>query len=121
MQYNFNNKYFNWAITVAFFICLYFLLVQYNKVRKLEKFKSETIDKIKSEKEQFIKNNYSLIDSLKNELHQSDIIIENSNKKIDSLNNVKEKIKVVYKDRIKEIDNYDSNELSKYWEDVFKD
>ena len=117
MQYNFNNKYFNWAISVGFLICLYFLISVYKKKMELEKYRDNSIEQIKREKEELIKENLSFIDSLKSNIKQYEIIIEKSNTTIDSLLQEKAKVKIIYIQKIKGIEGLNANALANYWKD----
>jgi preprotein translocase subunit YajC len=110
-----NEKLFSWIITVAFLVCLYFLLSVYRQNRELEKYRDNSIEQIKIEKEKVIKSNYDYIDSLKSEINSYQISINKANTTIDSLSKVKSKVKYIYIEKIKEIQGLNANSLTNYW------
>lgn len=120
-NFNFNGKIFSFIISVAFLVCLYFLLSVYKENRELEKYRDNSIEKLKQEKEQMIKANYHYIDSLKENIRQYEIAINKANTTIDSLDNEKSKVKFVYIERIKEIIRFNADSLTKYWENELSD
>lgn len=119
-NFNFNEKFFSWVMSIAFIVCLYFLISTYSDKIKMQKSQTEIIEKMKKEKELTIKANYIYIDSLKRELIKSDIIINRANSTIDSLQHEKNKIKIVYVEKIKEIKGYDSGKIIEYWKNEFE-
>lgn len=120
-NFNFNGKIFSFIISVAFLVCLYFLLSVYKQNRELEKYRDNSIEKLKQEKEQMIKANYHYIDSLKENIRQYEIAIDKANTTIDSLDKEKSKVKFVYIERIKEIIRFNADSLTKYWENELSD
>jgi uncharacterized membrane protein len=114
-KFDINQKLFSWIITVAFLVCLYFLLSLYKKNRELEKYRDTSIEQIKIEKEKVIKANYDYIDSLKSEIKSYEISIDKANTTIDSLSKVKSKVKYIYIEKIKEIQGFNANSLTNYW------
>ena len=116
-HFNFNGKIFSFIISVAFLVCLYFLLSVYKQNRELEKYRDNSIEKLKQEKEQMIKANYHYIDSLKENIRQYEIAIDKANITLDSLSKVKAKVKYVYIEKIKEIKGFNANSLTNYWKD----
>ena len=115
--FDMNEKLFSWIITVAFLVCLYFLLSVYRQNRELEKYRDNSIEQIKIEKEKVIKANYDYIDSLKSEINSYEISINKANTTLDSLSKVKSKVKYVYIEKIKEIKGFNANSLTNYWKD----
>ena len=114
-EFDMNEKLFSWIITVAFLVCLYFLLSVYRQNRELEKYRDNSIEQIKIEKEKVIKSNYDYIDSLKSEINSYQISINKANTTIDSLSKVKSKVKYIYIEKIKEIQGLNANSLTNYW------
>jgi hypothetical protein len=114
-EFNISQKLFSWIITVAFLVCLYFLLSVYRQNRELEKYRDNSIEQIKIEKEKVIKANYDYIDSLKSEINSYQISINKANTRIDSLSKVKSKVKYIYIEKIKEIQGLNANSLTNYW------
>ena len=114
-EFNISQKLFSWIITVAFLVCLYFLLSVYRQNRELDKYRDNSIEQIKIEKEKVIKANYDYIDSLKSEINSYQISINKANTTIDSLSKVKSKVKYIYIEKIKEIQGLNANSLTNYW------
>jgi hypothetical protein len=84
---------------------------------ELEKYRDNSIEQIKREKEKLIKANFDYIDSLKGNIKQYEIIIEKSNTTIDSLLQEKAKVKIIYIEKIKGIEGLNANALTNYWKD----
>jgi preprotein translocase subunit YajC len=116
-NFNFNGKIFSFIISVAFLVCLYFLLSVYRQNRELEKYRDNSIEELKKQKEEMIKSNYHYIDSLKSSIRQYEIAIDKANTTLDSLSKVKAKVKYVYIEKIKEIKGFNANSLTNYWKD----
>jgi len=116
-KFDINEKLFSWIISMAFLVCLYFLLSVYRQNRELEKYRDNSIEQIKIEKEKVIKANYDYIDSLKSEINSYQISINKANTTIDSLSKVKSKVKYIYIEKIKEIQGFNANSLTNYWKD----
>lgn len=116
-KFDINEKLFSWIISMAFLVCLYFLLSVYRQNRELEKYRDNSIEQIKIEKEKVIKANYDYIDSLKSEINSYEIAIDKANTTIDSLSKVKSKVKYIYIEKIKEIQGFNANSLTNYWKD----
>lgn len=116
-NFNFNGKIFSFIISVAFLVCLYFLLSVYRQNRELEKYRDNSIEELKKQKEEMIKSNYHYIDSLKSSIRQYEIDIDKANTTLDSLSKVKAKVKYVYIEKIKEIKGFNANSLTNYWKD----
>ena len=116
-KFDINEKLFSWIISVAFLVCLYFLLSVYKQNRELEKYRDNSIEELKKQKEEMIKANYNYIDSLKSSIRQYEIAIDKANTTLDSLYKVKAKVKYVYIEKIKEIKGFNANSLTNYWKD----
>lgn len=116
-KFDINEKLFSWIISVAFLVCLYFLLSVYKQNRELEKYRDNSIEELKKQKEEMIKANYHYIDSLKSSIRQYEIAIDKANTTLDSLYKVKAKVKYVYIEKIKEIKGFNANSLTNYWKD----
>jgi uncharacterized membrane protein len=116
-KFDINEKLFSWIISVAFLVCLYFLLSVYKQNRELEKYRDNSIEELKKQKEEMIKSNYHYIDSLKSSIRQYEIDIDKANTTLDSLSKVKAKVKYVYIEKIKDIKGFNANSLTNYWKD----
>ena len=116
-KFDINEKLFSWIISVALLVCLYFLLSVYKQNRELEKYRDNSIEELKKQKEEMIKANYHYIDSLKSSIRQYEIAIDKANTTLDSLYKVKAKVKYVYIEKIKEIKGFNANSLTNYWKD----
>ena len=109
------DKLLAWLSTVAFLVCLYFLISVYIQKRDLEELRDNNMEQLKNEKKELIKENYEFIDSLKGNIMQYELEIQKSNSTIDSLKNRKVNIKYIYIEKIKEIKELDANTLNNYW------
>ena len=109
------DKLLAWIMTIAFLICLYFLFSVYNQKRDLEKFRDNSIEKLKNEKKEIIKANYEYIDSLKGNIIQYQLDIQKANLTIDTLISRKADIKYIYIEKVKEIKELSANSLNNYW------
>ena len=116
-KFDINEKLFSWIISVALLVCLYFLLSVYKQNREVEKYRDNSIEELKKQKEEMIKANYHYIDSLKSSIRQYEIAIDKANTTLDSLSKVKAKVKYVYIEKIKEIKGFNANSLTNYWKD----
>lgn len=116
-EFNISQKLFSWLISVAFLVSLYFLISVYKQKMELEKYRDNSIEQIKREKEKLIKANFDFIDSLKGNIRQYEIIIEKSNTTIDILLQEKAKVKIIYIQKIKGIEGLNANALANYWKD----
>jgi hypothetical protein len=109
------DKLLAWLSTMAFLVCLYFLISVYIQKRDLEQFRDNSMEKLKNEKKELIKRNYEFIDSLKGNILQYELEIKKANSTIDSLKNRKVNIRYIYIEKIKEIKELDANSLNNYW------
>jgi hypothetical protein len=109
------DKLLAWLSTIAFLVCLYFLMSVYIQKRDLEKLRDNSIDRLKNEKKELIKANYEIIDSLKGNILQYELEIKKANSTVDSLKNRKIDIKYIYIEKIKEIKELDATSLNDYW------
>ena len=109
------DKLLAWLSTMAFLVCLYFLISVYIQKRDLEKLRDNSIDRLKNEKKELIKRNYEFIDSLKGNILQYELEIKKANSTIDSLKNRKVNIRYIYIEKIKEIKELDATSLNDYW------
>lgn len=109
------DKLLAWLSTMAFLVCLYFLISVYIQKRDLEELRDNNMEQLKNEKKELIKENYEFIDSLKGNIMQYELEIQKSNSTIDSLKNRKVNIKYIYIEKIKEIKELDANTLNNYW------
>jgi len=109
------DKLLAWLSTMAFLVCLYFLMSVYIQKRDLEKLRDNSIDRLKNEKKELIKANYEIIDSLKGNILQYELEIKKANSTVDSLKNRKVDIKYIYIEKIKEIKELDATSLNDYW------
>jgi len=109
------DKILAWLSTMAFLVCLYFLISVYIQKRDLEKFRDNSMEELKNEKKELIKKNYEFIDSLKGNILQYELEIKKANSTIDSLKNRKVNIRYIYIEKIKEIKELDANSLNDYW------
>lgn len=120
-RFGINEKLFSWIVTTALIVCLYFLMSIYRQNRVLEKYRDNSIEEIKKQKEEMIKANYHYIDSLKENIKRYEVEINNANMTIDSLSKEKDKVKIIYIEKIKEIKGFNANSLTNYWKNELSD
>ena len=116
-KFDINEKLFSWIVSVALLVCLYFLLSVYRQNRELQKYRDNSIQELKKQKEEMIKANYHYIDSLKINIRQYEIAINKANTTLDSLSKEKSKVKYIYIEKIKDIKRLNANSLTNYWKD----
>ena len=115
------EKLYIYGLLAALIACVIITVFTFFMARRYKKQYEKGLSEIRAEKEKDIKLRDLRIRALQWDNMLKDFKIESANQKIDSLEQVKQKIVIRYKDRYKEIESFTSDEITKYWQNEFKE